>query len=324
VISIVIPCYNEEAVLPRTIERLTKVLEPLAEDWEVLCVDDGSRDETWQILTRQYQLDSRWRALQFARNFGHQAAVSAGIHYALGKCLVLLDSDLQDPPELIPELVAKWREGNEVVYAIRRKRKEGFLKRFAYKAFYRVLAKLSETEIQLDSGDFCLLDRKVIDVLKAMPERRRFIRGLRAWAGFRQTGVEYERHARAAGEPKYTLPKLMGLAFDGIFTMSALPLRFILYLGLSVSMLSMAGAIFTLVQRIFAKQFEAIHLEPVPGFATIVIAIFFLGGVQLVCLGVIGEYLGRIYEEVKQRPCWVVRDTLGSNGVGGSEEGQQQ
>ncbi len=309
--SVIIPCYNEEEVLPMLFSRLTAAAGNWGMEWEVICVDDGSRDATWNLLTAQARQDPHWKSLSFARNFGHQTAVSAGLYHATGDVIIIIDADLQDPPEELGRFLDKWREGFEVVYAIRQKRKEGPLKRFCYWSFYRIMAKLVSIPIPLDTGDFCVMDRKVADVLKLMPERNRFVRGLRAWAGFKQVGLPYERHARAAGEVKYTFRKLLKLAFDGIFSFSLVPLKFASWLGFGVSLLALAGIVFTIAQRLFSEQFASIGFGPVPGFATIVIAILFLGGVQLTCLGILGEYLGRIYDEVKRRPQWVFKDSAG-------------
>jgi dolichol-phosphate mannosyltransferase len=310
-ISIVVPCYNEEAVLPQLFGRLVAAAGTWAMDYEVVCVDDGSRDGTWQLLKLQHEKDDRWRCISFARNFGHQVAVSAGIYHATGDAVVIIDADLQDPPEQISRLIEKWHEGFEVVFAIRQKRKEGLVKRFCYWTFYRLMSWLVPFEIPLDSGDFCLMDRRVVNIIKTMPERNRFVRGLRAWSGFRQTGMCYERQARQAGEPKYDLKKLFKLASDGLFSFSAVPLRLATHLGLWVSAFAFLGAAFTLAQKIFAEQFSKIGLAPGAGFPTIVISVLFLGGVQLICLGILGEYIGRIYEEVKGRPLWVIRDSAG-------------
>jgi dolichol-phosphate mannosyltransferase len=311
-IHIVIPCYNEEEVLPLLFERLTKAADSWGLDWKVICVDDGSTDTTWRMLSDQHQRDPRWRALSFSRNFGHQCALSAGIlHSADAEAVLLMDADLQDPPEELHRFIQAWRDGAEVVYAVRENRKEGPLKRFCYWAFYRLMKKLVSIEIPLDSGDFCLMDAKVVAVLNAMPERNRFLRGLRAWSGFNQVGIPYNRQARAAGEAKYDFNKLIKLAADGIFNFSGLPLKLASHMGFWISLIALVGAIFTFIQRIFADQFAQIGLAPVPGFATIVIAILFLGGVQLICLGIVGEYLVRIFEEVKQRPPWIIRETQG-------------
>jgi glycosyltransferase involved in cell wall biosynthesis len=314
-ISVIVPCFNEEAVLPKLFERMSAVAPGWGMDYEVICVDDGSRDQTWELLKAQNQKDTRWRCLCFARNFGHQAAVSAGLYHSTGDVVAVMDADLQDPPEELARFLGKWQEGYEVVYAIRQKRKEGWAKRLGYWVFYRLLARLVAFEIPLDSGDFCLMSRRVVEVINAMPERSRFVRGLRAWTGFRQTGMAFERATRAAGEPKYNFRKLFKLAMDGLFSFSAVPLRMATYLGLWVSGFAFTGVVFTLVQKIFAEQFARIGLAPSPGFPTIVISVLFLGGVQLICLGILGEYIGRIYDEVKGRPPWIIRDSTGLSPV---------
>lgn len=306
-----IPCYNEEEVLPQLFARLGAAAETWGEEYEVLLVDDGSRDATWQLILEQHARDERWRGISFARNFGHQTAISAGIHYARGCAVILMDADLQDPPEQLHRFIAAWRDGNDVVYAIRATRKENILKRAAYKAFYRVLRSLASIDIPLDSGDFCLMDRKVVDVLKAMPERNRFVRGLRSWAGFRQTGLEYDRDARAAGEVKYTFRKLVKLALDGVVSFSTTPLRMATYLGFGVSFFALLGAAVTILQRIFVGWFTRMGFPYVPGFYALFTGMLFLGGVQLISLGIIGEYLGRIFDEVKGRPLWTIRETAG-------------
>lgn len=310
-ISVVIPCYNEEEVLPQLFARLGAAAETWGEEYEILLVDDGSRDATWQLILEQHARDVRWRGISFARNFGHQTAISAGIHYARGCAVILMDADLQDPPEQLHRFIAAWKDGNEVVYAIRATRKENVLKRAAYKAFYRVLRRLASIEIPLDSGDFCLMDRKVVDVLNAMPERNRFVRGLRSWAGFRQIGLEYDRDARAAGEVKYTFRKLVKLALDGVVSFSTTPLRMATYLGFVVSFFALLGAAVTILQRIFVEWFTRMGFPYVPGFYALFTGMLFLGGVQLISLGIIGEYLGRIFDEVKGRPLWTIRETAG-------------
>ena len=310
-VSIVIPCYNEEEVLEELRERLTKACELWAYDWEVIAMDDGSRDSTWEMLSRFQAEDPRWKGLSFSRNFGHQAAVSAGLFHATGDAVFIIDADLQDPPEELHRFISKWEEGYDVIYGVRQKRKEGLAKRFCYWAFYRLMAQAVQFDIPLDSGDFCLMSRRMVDTLNLMPERNRFVRGLRAWAGYKQTAIPYERHGRAAGSPKYNFTKLLKLALDGMISFSGLPLKMAAHFGFLVSALSLVGILFTLFQRMFSGFFNSIGMAPVPGFATIVIAILFMGGVQLMFLGVIGEYLFRIFDEVKQRPGWIVRDGLG-------------
>lgn len=310
-ISIIVPCYNEEEVLDALRERLTAACEQWKYRWEVVAVDDGSRDSTWAILSRFQAEDPRWKGLSFSRNFGHQAAVSAGLFHASGDAVFIIDADLQDPPEELHRFISKWEEGYDVIYGVRQKRKEGLAKRFCYWAFYRLMAQAVQFEIPLDSGDFCLMSRRMVDTLNLMPERNRFVRGLRAWAGYKQTAIPYERHGRAAGAPKYNFTKLLKLALDGMISFSGLPLKIAAHFGFLVSALSLVGIVFTLLQRMFSGFFDSIGLAAVPGFATIVIAILFMGGVQLMFLGVIGEYLFRIFDEVKQRPGWIVRDGLG-------------
>jgi dolichol-phosphate mannosyltransferase len=305
-ITVVIPCFNEEDVLPGLFERLTRAAGAWGVDWEVLLVDDGSRDRTWEMLSAQSRKDPRFQAIRFSRNFGHQPAVSAGLDCARGDAVAVMDADLEDPPEVLKEFIAKWREGYQVVYAIRTKRKEGFFKRTAYWAFYRIMSRLVDFKLPLDTGDFCLMDRAVVGVIRNMPEKGRYIRGLRAWAGFKQIGVSYERAARAAGDPKYNFRRLMRLATDGIFSFSTVPLRVVSTLGFWISAIAFLGFVFTFLQRIFKSQFALLGLAPVPGYATIVMSVLFMGGVQLICLGIIGEYLGRVYDEVKRRPAWIV------------------
>lgn len=310
-ISVVVPCFNEQEVLPELFRRMTGAAALWGCGWEVICVDDGSWDRTWPLILEQHRADSRWRGLSLARNFGHQAAISAGLHHAVGDAAVILDADLQDPPEELDRFIKKWREGFEVVYGIRQHRKEGWTKKFCYWLFYRLMSRMASLEIPLDSGDFCLIDRKVVDVLKRIPERNRYVRGLRAWAGFRQVGLTYERQARAAGEVKYTLRTLLRLAFDGMFSFSTVPLTIVSQVGLWISGLSLLGILWTLATKIFSDFFARLGFPPVQGFTTIVVVMLFLGGIQLLSLGVIGQYIGRIYDEVKRRPVWVVSDTAG-------------
>jgi glycosyltransferase involved in cell wall biosynthesis len=310
-ISVIIPCYNEEAVLPQLFQRLATVAKTWAMDYEIICVDDGSRDRTWELLKLQNKKDPRWRCLSFARNFGHQVAVSAGLFHATGDVVVIIDADLQDPPEEISRLLEKWGEGFEVVFAMRKKRRDPLVKRLLAWGFYRLLEKMTPLPMARDAGDFCLLDKKVVAVMNALPERSRYLRGLRTWCGFRQTSVEFDRAERAAGVPQYTFKKSFKLAMDGLFSFSATPLRLATHLGLWVSAFAFLGAVFTLLQKLFAAQFAKIGLAPGAGFPTIVISVLFLGGVQLICLGILGEYIGRIYEEVKGRPLWIIRDSAG-------------
>ena len=310
-ISIVLPCFNEESVLPEAFRQLTEALASLGEPWEVIIVDDGSTDGSREFLRRLSRQDGRWKTIFFSRNFGHQAALSCGLDSASGACVIMMDLDMQDPPSVIHRFIAEWKRGYRVVYAVRMKRKENILKRTMYYLFYRFLSLISDIDIPLDAGDFCLMDRQVVDVIKRLPERNRFLRGLRVWVGFPQIGIEYERQSRAGGEPKYNIPKLISLALDGLFSFSKKPLRFIALLGIIISILSFLGAVFFILHRILNFTLFGFPAKNVPGTATIVVAVLFIGGMQLVCLSIIGEYLGRVFDETKSRPNWVVESRLG-------------
>lgn len=310
-LSLIIPCYNEAAVLPLLQSRLLACLKALAVSWEVIFVDDGSSDPTAAQLAALHAADARFKVLSLSRNFGHQAAICAGLDYAAGEAVGVMDADLQDPPELLATCLAKLREGFDVVYAVRRRRKEGFLKRAGYATFYRLLKIIAEVEIPLDSGDFCVMRRRVVLALRRMPERNVFVRGLRAWTGFRQTGVEYEREARAAGETKYPFRKLVRLATDGVFAFSPLPLRLATYLGFAGLGLSVVTGCFILAWRLCGFRFMGHTAAELPGWTAVVCLVLFLGAVQFLILGCMGEYIGRIYSEVKQRPRWIIRDALG-------------
>jgi dolichol-phosphate mannosyltransferase len=304
VISVVAPVYEERENLPILYERLVMVMEATEPQFEIVLVDDGSRDGSLEVLHGLAARDERVTVVELARNFGHQVAISAGLDYARGDAVIVMDADLQDPPEVLPQFIAKWREGHDVVYAIRERRAEGWLKQLAYKAFYRLLQRIANIQIPLDSGDFCIMDRKVVEVLTGMPERNRFVRGIRSWVGLDQVGLAYERQARYAGRVKYTLSRLVYLALDGLVSFSFVPLRMISILGFIVSAISILMAIGYAIQRV------TVGLNP-PGFATTIVAIFFLAGIQLITIGVIGEYVGRIFEEVKRRPLYVVRRVTG-------------
>lgn len=305
-VSIVVPVFNEEAVLDEFRARLLPTLEGLASPFEVVCVNDGSADRSGEMLDAICAEDDRFKALHFSRNFGHQAAVTAGLHVVRGDCAVIMDADLQDPPELIVNLLAKWHEGFDVVYAKRRVRAgETSVKRLTAFLFYRTLARMTEIEIPPDAGDFCLYDRRVIDVLNSMPERNRYIRGLRAWTGFRQAAVEFDRKERYAGKTKYSIRKLIGLALDGIFSLSKAPLRLAMYFGFLSSGFSFVLGVFFIIERLTGTS------QTVRGWASTIVVVLFLGGVQLICIGAIGEFIGRIYDEVKQRPLYIIARTTG-------------
>ena len=299
-LSVAVPVYNEEETFPQLLPRLTAVLDALpGGPHEMVFVDDGSRDRTLELLRRAAAADPRIVAVALSRNFGHQQAITAALDHAGGDAVVVMDADLQDTPESIPLFVDRFLEGYDVVYAQRYARKEAAWKRAAYYGFYRLAARLSTVPLPVDAGDFGLMSRRVVDLLRSMPERHRFLRGMRAWAGFRQIGVPVERAEREAGESKYSLRRLMGLAFDGIFAFSVVPLRAAVGVGALAMFLSAIFALYALAVRLFIGR-------PPQGFTALILVITFLSGVQLVFLGVIGEYLGRVYEEVKARPRYVV------------------
>jgi glycosyltransferase involved in cell wall biosynthesis len=309
-LSVVVPCYNEAEVLWETHGRLTGALGQLTNlDFELIYVDDGSRDRTAEVLRQIQALDARVRVVRFSRNFGHQTAVTAGLEHAGGDAVVLIDADLQDPPEVIGEMVARWREGYQVAYGVRTDREgETRFKVATAKAFYRLMNRLSETPIPLDTGDFRLLDRRVVEVLRAMPERDRFVRGMVAWAGFRQIAVPYRRAARYAGESKYPLFKMIRFALDGLTSFSRAPLRVATWMGFFVSSIALLAIIYALFLRLFTSNW-------VTGWTALFIAILFLGGAQLLSLGVIGEYIGRIYGETKRRPLYLIEEMRGFDEV---------
>jgi glycosyltransferase involved in cell wall biosynthesis len=306
--SVIVPCYNEEAVLRHCHSRLTRVLESNYDnEFEILYIDDGSSDHSVEILRSLHRDSLQTRVIMLSRNFGHQAAVTAGLTAARGRCVVIMDADLQDPPEVIPLMVSRWHEGYEVIYGVREMRAgESSFKLKSAQLFYRLINKLSDVEIPLDAGDFRLLDRLAVDAMLAMPERHRLLRGMSSWIGFRQFGLKYARDARFAGETKYPLGKMINLALDGIFSFSTVPLRFVTILGAFTAVLAAAGILYSLIIRILTPHW-------VPGWATLILAILLMGGVQMFGFGILGEYIGRIYTEIKQRPLFVVREVLESN-----------
>ncbi|MBD1839762.1 glycosyltransferase family 2 protein [Coleofasciculus sp. FACHB-64] len=308
--SFIIPIYNEEKSIPELYRRMSAVMERLDAPTELILVNDGSRDRSLQMLRELHEKDPRVCYLSLARNFGHQIAVTAGLNFVRGEAIVILDADLQDPPELIPDMVEKWQQGYQVVYAQRIKRhKEGWFKRFTAYVFYRLLKRLANVDIPTDTGDFCLMDRQVADILNSMPERNRYIRGLRSWVGFPQTAVYFERHPRFAGEVQYTFSKSLSLAVNGLVSFSKVPLRLSTYVGLFAAAIALVMAILVLYWRIFVPN------SPLTGFTLILVAIFFLGAVQLVSIGILGEYVGRIYEEVKGRPLYTLAEVAGFKNV---------
>ncbi|MEH2085854.1 glycosyltransferase family 2 protein [Nostoc sp.] len=304
--SFIVPIYNEEETIPELYRRLSAVMNRMDGLVELILINDGSRDRSLQLLRDLHQKDPRICYLSFARNFGHQIAVTAGLNFVRGQVIVILDADLQDPPELIPDMVEKWRQGYQVVYAQRTQRqKEGWFKRFTAYFFYRILKKLADVEIPTDTGDFCLMDRQIVDILNSMPERTRYIRGLRSWVGFQQTAIRFERNPRFAGEVKYTFSKSLALAINGLVSFSIVPLRLSTYLGLVAAVAAILMALLVLYWRLFVPH------SPLTGFTIILMAIFFLGSVQLVSVGILGEYIGRIYEEVKARPLYTLAEVGG-------------
>jgi polyisoprenyl-phosphate glycosyltransferase len=309
VYSIVVPIYNEAETITELHRRVCTVMDSLDGMSELILVNDGSHDRSLELLRQLHQQDSRVCYISLARNFGHQIAVTAGLQMVRGQVVLILDADLQDPPELMPAMVAKWRSGFDVVYAQRiQRQRESWFKRLCAYCFYRVLHQLADVNIPLDSGDFCLLDRKIVDLLNQMPERIRYLRGLRSWVGFRQTAIEFERDPRFAGHVKYTFRKSLKLAMNGLVSFSQVPLRLSTYVGLLAAGVAIVMALLILYWRIFIPN------SPVTGFTIILVAIFFLGAVQLVSIGILGEYVGRIYEEVKGRPLFTVGEIAGFEG----------
>jgi glycosyltransferase involved in cell wall biosynthesis len=307
-VSVIVPCYNEEQVIVKTNHEIVATLAAVQGiDFEIIYVDDGSRDATPEMLHAIQAADKHARVVLLSRNFGHQLAVSAGLEHAAGDAAVIIDADLQDPPAVIPEMIERWRDGYDVVYGVRGERPgETALKLWTAKAFYRLINRISEIEIPLDVGDFRLLDRKVVDVLLAMPERDRFLRGMVSWIGFRQVAVLYNRAPRRAGQSKYPLMKMVRFAVDSVISFSFAPLRLAIWGGFIALGASFVGIVYALVIRLYTTDW-------VKGWASIFTAVLFLGGVQLITLGIVGEYVGRIYAEVKLRPLFVVRERLGFN-----------
>lgn len=305
VLSIIVPMLNEEEMISEFHEKLSRALDDIGETYEVICIDDGSTDGTFEALAALHAADRRWKTLRFSRNFGKEIALSAGIQHARGAAVIPIDADLQDPPELIPAMLEKWREGNDVVLAVRRRRDEDtWLKKTSAKLFYRIMGRVTNIHMTPNAGDFRLMDRRVVAAINALPERNRFMKGIFAWVGFEQAVIEYDRPQRAAGKSKFNFWRLWNFSLDGITSFTTLPLRISGYLGGVIATLAMLyGAV--LVGRYFLFGAD------VPGFTSIMVAVLALGGLQLVILGVIGEYLGRLYMETKRRPLYVVDSALG-------------
>jgi len=304
-ISVVAPIFNEQDNLPELVRRATSALEATGRIWEMILVDDGSSDRSLELARSFHERDPRIKLLRLSRNFGHQPAVTAGIHHARGDCVILLDGDLQDPPEVIPAMVAKWAEGFQIVLGRRTSRPENGARSLGFKLFYPLLHYITDLPSGPDAGIFGLMDRVVVDHFNRLPERNRFIPGLRSWLGFSQTSVPYDRQPRSAGEPKQSLAKLIQYAMNAMISFSYKPLRWVTYLGFCVSAVTFLLAIYYFV------TFFAFHKQAGSGFTTIIMCVLFLGGVQLISVGILGEYIGRIYEEIKQRPLYVVREAIG-------------
>jgi len=311
VYSVIAPVFNEEETLPHFYERTIAVMEGLSEPFELLLVNDGSRDSSFQMMKELHERDPRVRVIDFSRNFGHQIAISAGLDYAQGQAIVIVDSDLQDPPEVIPRLIERWKNGAEVVYAQRARRAgETKFKLVTATLFYRLIRSITSVNIPRDVGDFRLMDRRVVDALVSMREHHRFMRGLSAWVGFRQEAVLYDRQERFAGQTKYPLMKMIHFSLDAITSFSHLPLQLATTFGFILASISLIGIIVAAFLRLFVGA--------IVGQASTLILVLFLGGVQLIFLGVIGEYLGRIYDEVRARPLYIVHHVLGAEKPGRS------
>jgi dolichol-phosphate mannosyltransferase len=306
--SIVVPIFNEEAIIVEMHRRMAAMQDGLDGPSELILVNDGSRDRSLEVMREIARRDPRVKVLSFSRNFGHQMAITAGIDHAAGDAVVVIDADLQDPPEVIPDLIQKWKEGYELIYAVRSERKgETFFKKFTASFFYRLIASMTELKIPADSGDFRLMDRKVVEALKSVREHHRFMRGLSIWVGFKQTGVKYVRQERFAGETKYPLKKMVRFATDGITSFSYVPLQLATTVGFVCAGIALVAIPVVAALRWFANA------DFFTGQATTLISVLLLGGVQLIFLGILGEYLGRIYDEVKKRPLYIIAEKLGFN-----------
>ena len=305
VLSVIVPIFNEEEVIPELHRRMTAVLDSIGEPWELICIDDGSSDRSLSLLTALHEQDARIKIIHFSRNFGHQLAITAGMDYAQGDAVVIIDADLQDPPELIEEMLGKWRAGYEVVYAVRVDRRgESRFKLWTASTFYRLLRRITDVDIPLNAGDFRLMDRQVVLTMRRLRENHRFMRGLSSWVGFCQIGIEYQRAERFAGDTKYPLNTMIHLTLDAITSFSYIPLRLSTYFGFFLSLLSLLGIVVAVVLRLSGNS-------SFYGQATTLVAVLLLGGIQLIFLGILGEYLARIYDDVKARPLYIVSRAYG-------------
>lgn len=304
-LSVIVPVYNSARIFPELHKRLVSALEGSVESFEIIAVLDGCKDNSLEVIRSLSETDSRIKAIEFSRNFGHQAALTAGLNHASGRLIAIIDDDLEDPPEILNSFIAKTKEGFDVVFGIRKKRKRSLPLRIMYSLFYRISGKLVDIDIPKDAGDFCVMTRRVVEVLLSMPENNRYLRGMRAWSGFNQTGVEYEREGRFADDSGYNLKKYFELALNGIFSFSYRPLKYVTFMGIFIAMLSFAEGARILYLKLTDNMFN------VPGWTSLSLSILFLSGVQLIAIGIIGEYISRIYDEVKQRPKYVIRTKIG-------------
>lgn len=304
-LSVIIPVYDEELTIDELYNRTTAVLNKITNDWEVICVNDGSKDATLGKLLQYNQQESRWKIIDLSKNFGHQKAIWAGLNFASGDYVGIMDGDLQDPPEAFENFLEELKNDFDVVYAIRIKRKENYFKRSAYWTFYRFIKNILGIDIPIDSGDFCLMRKNVVQHIINMPEQSLFIRGIRNWVGFRQKGIEYERNGRFAGKPKYSLSNLMKLAYNGIFSFSDFPIKFLGRLGLYIIIASILYTIWIVTKKL-------IWGDVPQGFTTTILVIMFFGGVQLITIRILGEYVQRIYDEIRKRPLYIVKKKYGS------------
>ncbi|MCE5314973.1 MAG: glycosyltransferase family 2 protein [Armatimonadota bacterium] len=301
--SFVIPIYNEEATLQELARRVADFIDTLDGQAEVIFVDDGSRDGSLDMMREIAEADPRFKYVELSRNYGHQIAITAGMDFASGKAIIIMDADLQDPPEVVLEMIGKWKEGYDIVYGVREEREgETWFKRTTATAFYRMLRKVTDLDVPVDVGDFRLVDRAALDAFRALREKNRYVRGLFSWIGFKQTGVKYKRAARFAGDTKYPLSKMLKLATDGVLSFSMFPLRIALNAGFWIAGLAFVGGIWAIVEKLIGAYV-------VPGWVSLLVAVAFLGGIQLIILGIMGEYIGRIYEEVKNRPLYIVKSS---------------
>lgn len=310
-ISLLIPIYNEESNIAELAKRIVSASRYWKDSFEVIFIDDGSSDRSVSLIRQLHEKDPRFKCLSLSRNFGHQAALTAGMRYAKGKAVAIMDADLQDPPEVLGKFLKKWRAGYEVVYAIRRNRKESWFMRLAYHSFYRILSWASEINIPLDAGDFCVMDKKVVDALNSFPERNRFLRGLRSWTGYRQIGVVYNRHKRYSGRAKYNLPRLFKLAFDGILSFSYKPIRIFGVVGIFIATLSFIVLCLFVLSKVFSWNLTPYGLGNIPGYFPLLCILLLTNGIQLMGISLFGEYLGRTYDEAKARPHFIIKDTIG-------------